>query len=104
MARREEPLRHVLCYILRTVYPLNCHSRFLLPPSVRQVDPQLSSICHIPEDADRIMAEAVAAVGLAASIATLVEFSTKIIKRLDELAAAKDNIRKSFRDIKGNFF
>jgi hypothetical protein len=47
------------------------------------------------------MAEALAAVGLAASIATLVEFSTKIIKRLDEFAAAKDNIPKSSRDIKG---
>lgn len=74
---------------------------FLLFPSVRQLDPHLSSISYSSEDADRIMAEVVAPIGITASIVTLLGSSTKIVKRLDEFAAAKDNIPKSFRDIKG---
>jgi hypothetical protein len=46
------------------------------------------------------MAEAVAAVGLAAAIFQFVAFSGKIIKRLDEFASATDNIPATFWDIK----
>ncbi|KAF7511844.1 hypothetical protein GJ744_003077 [Endocarpon pusillum] len=46
------------------------------------------------------MAETIAFVGLAAAIVQFVDFSAKIIKRLDEFVAATDNIPECFRDIK----
>lgn len=46
------------------------------------------------------MAEAIAFVGLAAAIVQFVDFSAKIITRLEEFVAATDNIPECFRDIK----
>ena len=46
------------------------------------------------------MAEAVAAVGLAAAIVQFVTFTSKIIKRLDEFASATEHIPATFRDVK----
>jgi N-terminal domain on NACHT_NTPase and P-loop NTPases len=46
------------------------------------------------------MAEAVAAVSVTAAIVQLVEFSARIIKRLDEFASATESVPKSFLDIK----
>jgi N-terminal domain on NACHT_NTPase and P-loop NTPases len=46
------------------------------------------------------MAEAVAAASLAAAIVQLVDFSAKIVKRLDEFASATVSVPKSFLDIK----
>jgi hypothetical protein len=46
------------------------------------------------------MAEAVAVIGLVATIGQLVDFGTKIIKRLDEFQSDIDQVPQTFRDIK----
>jgi hypothetical protein len=46
------------------------------------------------------MAEALAAVGVVASIVQLVDFSTRVVSRLDEFYSDAKEVPKSFRDIK----
>jgi N-terminal domain on NACHT_NTPase and P-loop NTPases len=46
------------------------------------------------------MAEALAAVGVAASIVQLVDFSSKILHRLDEFRSSVGEVPKSFRHIR----
>ena len=46
------------------------------------------------------MAEAVAAIGLAANIIQLIVWGRKIVKRLDEFQKQVDRVPKVFRDIK----
>jgi N-terminal domain on NACHT_NTPase and P-loop NTPases len=46
------------------------------------------------------MAEALAAVGVVASIVQLVEFSSKILHRLDEFRSSAGEVPKSFRHIR----
>ena len=47
-----------------------------------------------------MMAEALAIVGLVSSIVQLVDFSSKIVHRLNEFHSSLDEVPKSFRDIK----
>ncbi|ORY14383.1 hypothetical protein BCR34DRAFT_560322 [Clohesyomyces aquaticus] len=46
------------------------------------------------------MAEALAVVGVVASIVQLVDFSTRVVSRLDEFYSVAKEVPKSFRDIK----
>jgi len=46
------------------------------------------------------MAEALAVVGVVASIVQLVDFSTRVVSRLDEFYSAAKETPKSFRDIR----
>jgi len=46
------------------------------------------------------MAEALAVVGVVASIVQLVDFSTRVVSRLDEFYSVTKEVPKSFRDIK----
>lgn len=47
-----------------------------------------------------MMAEALAIVGLISSIVQFVDFSSKIVDRLNEFQSSLDEVPKSFRDIK----
>jgi hypothetical protein len=46
------------------------------------------------------MAEALAIIGLVSTIVQLIDFGSKIVKRLDEFQSSIDDVPKSFRDIK----
>src|SRR5271170_472089 len=46
------------------------------------------------------MAEAIAVIGFVASIAQLVDYGQKVIKRLDEFSSATTDVPESFRSIR----